>query len=96
MKSNNYGLHNGRIYKKLVDFYKKLVFIAQVRKYMLDLLGNFGIADVITHQIMQLTSLISDPACRLLEPTKIHFDFNKVSDRFCFDCERKIFIRIPK
>ena len=43
-----------------------------------------------------LTTLLSEPACQLLAPIKIDFNFIEVSDGFCFDIERKTFIRNPK
>ena len=63
---------------------------------MLNLLGNFEIADTITPLITQLTSLLSEPACPLLEPIKIDYNFIEVSDGFCFDIEGKKFLRNPK
>ena len=63
---------------------------------MLNLLGNFEIADVITPHIVQLTSLLSEHACRLLEPIKIDTNFIEVSDGLCFDIDGKKFIRNPK
>ena len=52
--------------------------------------------DITTPHITQLTSLLFDPACRLLEPIKMDYDFIGVSDGFCFDIEGKKFIRNPK
>ena len=43
-----------------------------------------------------LTSLLSQPACRLIEPIKLDFNFIEVSDGYCFDIQRKKFIRSPK
>ena len=43
-----------------------------------------------------LTTLLSEPACQLLAPIKIDFNFIEVSDGFCFDIERKTFFRNPK
>ena len=63
---------------------------------MLNLLGDFEIADIITPHITQLTSLLSGLACRLLEPIKTDYNFIEVSDGFCFDIEEKTFIRNPK
>ena len=62
----------------------------------MNLLGNFEIADIITPRITRLTSLLFEPACRLLEPIKIDFNFVEVSDGFCFDIEGKKFIKSPK
>ena len=53
-------------------------------------------ADIITPHITQLTSLLSESACRSLKPIKIDCNFIEVSDGFCFDIEGKRFIRNPK
>ena len=96
MKSNNYGLHDECIYKKLEECEYTYIYCTSVKNYLLNLLGNFDIADTITPHITQLTSLLSEPACQLLEPTKIDYNFIEVSDGFCFDIEGKKFIRNPK
>ena len=45
---------------------------------------------------MQPTNLLSEPACRLLEPINIDFDFVEVSDGFWFDMEGKNLIKNQK
>ena len=89
MKTKNYGLHDGCIYKKLEECEYTYIYCISVKNYLLNLLGSFQIADIITPCIMQLTSLLSEPACRLLEPIKIDYNFIQVSDGFCFDIEEK-------
>ena len=97
MISNNYGMHDAWcIYKKLEECEYTYTYCTSVKSYLLNLLGNLVIADIITPHIMQLVSLLSEPACRLLEPIKIDYNFIEVSDRFCFDIEEKKFIRNPK
>ena len=89
MKSNNYGLHDGCIYKKLEECEYTYIYCTSVKNYLLNLLGNFEIADIIAPHITQLTSLLS-------EPIKIYFNFVEVSDGFCFDIESKKFIKNPE
>ena len=96
MKSNNYGIHDGCIHKKLEECEYTYIYCASVKNYWLNLLGNFGFSDIITPHITQLTSLLSEPACRLLEPIKIDYNFIEASDGFCFDTDGKKFIRNPK
>ena len=96
MKSGNYGLHDGCIYKKLKECEYTYIYCTSVKNYLLNLLGNFKIADIKTPHITQITSLFSEPACRLLEPIKIYFNFIEVCDGFRFDIEEKKFIRNPK
>ena len=96
MKSNNYGLHDGCIYKKLEECEYTYIYCTNVKNYFLNLFGNFEIADIITPHITQLTGLLSEPVCQLLEPIKLYFKLVEVSDEFCFDVEGKKFIKNPK
>ena len=96
MKSNNYGLHDGCIYKKLEECEYTYIYCTGVKNNLLNLLGNFKIADIITPHITQLRNLLSESACRLLEPIKIDFKFVEVSDGFCSDIEGKKFNKNPK
>ena len=96
MKSNNYGLHDGCIYKTLEECEYTYTYCTSVKNYLLNLLSNFEIVDIITPHITQLTSLLSETACRLLEPIKIDHNFIEANDWFCFDIEGKKFIRYPK
>ena len=93
MKSNNYGLHDVRIYKKLEECEYTYIYCTSVKNYFLNLLDNFEITDMIAPHITQLTILLSEPACRLLEPIKIDCNFIEVSDGFCFDIEGRKIIR---
>ena len=45
MKSNNYGLHDGCIYKKLEECEYTYIYYTSVKNYLLNVLGNFEIAD---------------------------------------------------
>ena len=58
MKSNNYSLHDGGIYKKLEECEYTYIYCTSVKNYLLNLLANFQIADIITTHITQLTSVI--------------------------------------
>ena len=95
MKSNNDGLHDGCIYKKLEECEYIYIYCTSAKNYLLNLLDNFVIADIITPHLTQLTSLLSEPASRLLEPIKVDYSFIEVSDGFCFDIKGKKFIRNP-
>ena len=85
----------GAFDKKLEECKNTNIYCTSVKNYLLNLLGNFEIADVITPYITQLTSLLSEHTCWLLKPIKIGYNFIE-SDRFCFDIEGKKFIRNPK
>ena len=71
MKRNNYGLHDGCIYKKLEEFKYTYIYCRGVKNYCLNLLENFEIDNIIRPIITQLTNLLYETACRLLEPIKL-------------------------
>ena len=89
MKSTNFGLHDGCVYKKLDECEYTYIYCTTVKKYLLNLLGNYEIADVITPHISYLNGLLSDSACRLIEPIKIDYSFIEVRDGYCFDIENE-------
>ena len=95
MKSNNYGLCDVCIYKKR-EVWIHIYLLHKCKNYSLYLLGNFEIANIITPHITQLTNLLSEIACQLLEAIKIDFNFIEVRDQFRFDTELKKFIRNTK
>ena len=82
MKSDNCGLHDGCIYKKLEECEYTYIYCTSIKNYLLNLLGNFEIADIIAPHITQLTSLLS-------KPIKIYFNFVEISNGFCFDIKAK-------
>ena len=52
IKSNNYGLHIGSIYKKLEECEYRYIYCTSVKKkYLQNLLANFEIADAIVPHI---------------------------------------------
>ena len=55
MKSNNYGLQDGCIYKRLEECEYTYIYFASVKIYLLNILGNFEIADIIKSHITQVT-----------------------------------------
>ena len=50
-------------------------------------------ADLIAPHVTQLSALLSEPACRLIKPIEIDYNFIEVEDQYLFDIAGKRFIK---
>ena len=96
MNEGQYGLHEGCVYKKIKECEYTYIYCSDVKKYLMNLLGNDEVADVVTPYVSKLIGLLSEPSYRLIKPIKIDYNFIEVKDGFCFDISRKKFVRHPK
>ena len=62
-----------------------------MKDYLLNLLGN--VEDLIAPHVTQLTTLLSEPACRLIKPIEIDYNFIEVEHQHLFDIAGKRFIK---
>ena len=46
------------------------------------LVRNVQVVDLIAPHLTQLTTLLSEPACRLIKPIEIDYNFIEVEDRY--------------
>ena len=96
MHQSNYALHDGCVYRKVPESKYTYSYCVTVKVYLLNLLGNVEIADVIAPFLQMLTGLLSEPACRLIAPIKVEYNFIEVQPYgTCFDIERKNFVLDP-
>ena len=96
MEAKNYGIYRGRIYRKCDEAKHTMVFCCSVETFLLSILSNPNVADVVTPFVRLLTELLSKPACRLIKPIVIDFNFIEVlPDGFCFDIAKKTFTKDP-
>ena len=49
--------------------------------------------DLIDLHVQQLTTLLSEPACRLIKPIEIDYNFTEMEDQCLFDIADKRFIK---
>ena len=68
-----------------------------VKGYLLNLLGNVEIANVVASFLQMLTGLLSEPAaCRLIAPIKVEYNFIEVQPYgTCLNIVRKNFVLDP-
>ena len=58
----------GCVYKKIPEATYTYFYITSVKDYLLNLLENAEVADLIAPHVTQLATLLSEPACRLIKP----------------------------
>ena len=64
-----------------------------MKDYLLNLFGIVEVADLMASHVRQLTTLLSEPACRLIKPIEIDYNFIEVEDQYLFDTAGKRFIK---
>ena len=93
MKVYLFDILLGRVYKKIPEATYTYIYCISVKDYLLNVLGNVEVADLIASHVTQLTTLLSEPACRLIKPIEIDFNFIEVEDQYLFDIAGKRFIK---
>ena len=93
MKVYLFDILLGRVYKKISEATYSYTYCTSVKDYLLNLLGNVEVADLIASHVTQLTTLLSEPACRLIKPIEIDYNFIEVEDQYLFDIAGKRFIK---
>ena len=81
-----------RIYKKIPEATYTYIYCTSVKDYLLNLLGNVEVADLIASHVTQFT-ILSEPTCRLIKPIEIDYNFIEVEDQYLFDIAGKRFIK---
>ena len=96
MQAKGYGLYRGRIFRKAEDAIHTMVFCCSVETFLLAILSNQNVADLLTPYVGMLTKLLSKSACRLIKPISIDFNFIEVQPNgMCFDIMNKCFVKNP-
>ena len=93
MKVYLFDILIGRVYKKLPKATYTYIYCTSVKDYLLNLLGNIDVADLIAPHVTQLTTLLLNSACRLIKPIKIDYNFKEGEDEYLFDVAGKRFIK---
>ena len=93
MKVYLFDILLGRVYKKIPEATYTYIYCTSVKDYLLNLLGNVEVADLIASHVTQLTTLLSEPACRLIKPIEIDYNFIEVEDQYLFDIAGRRFIK---
>ena len=71
LKVYSYDILLGYVYKKIPEATYIYFYCTSVKDYLLNLLENVEVADLIAPHLTQLTTLLSEPAYRLIKPIEI-------------------------
>ena len=93
MKVYLFNILLGRVYKKIPEATYTYIYCTSVKDYLLNLLGNVGVADLIAPHVTQLTTLLSEPACRLIKQIEIDYNFIEVEHQYRFYIAGKRFTK---
>ena len=83
----------GCVYKKIPAATYTYIYCTSVKDYLQNLFRNVEAADLIVSHVTQLTTLLSEPACRLSKPIEIDYNFIEVEDQYLFDIAGRRFIK---
>ena len=83
----------GRIYKKIPEATYTYIYCTSVKNYLLNLPGNVEAANLIAPHVIQLTTLLSEPAFRLIKPIENDYNFIEVEHQYLFDVAGKRFTK---
>ena len=64
-----------------------------MKDFLLNLLKNVEVADLIASHLKQLLTLLSEPACRLIKTIEIDHNFIELEEQYLFDIAGKRFIK---
>ena len=78
MEKFSYALFDGCVYRKPEESCYTFVYCSTVHDFIHSILGNKEVAEAIASQTSTLVSLLSVPACQLIAPIKMDFDFIEV------------------
>ena len=97
MLETQFGLCDGTVYKKLQEAKYTYIYCSSVKVYLMSLLSNMDVADVLAPIMTQLCNLLSESSCRIITPIQIDYNFIEVlPSGTCFDIEKKKFVVDPK
>ena len=91
MKQEQCGIYDGFLYTLAPGSKFTFIYGSTIKDYLLSLLGNPEMREILLPFITQLTSLLSEPACRLIEPIRMNFNLIEVlPSGMCFNiCQKR-------
>ena len=92
MSAENCGVYDGYLYKLAPEAKFTFIYCCTMKDFLLSLLGNVEIADILLPFVGVITGLLSEPACRLIKPLTMDLNLIEVlPPGTCFDIKRKEF-----
>ena len=92
MKKRNYALYDGSIYRLAPDAKFTFVLCSNVKDFLLNMLGNTEVADIILPYMQMITGTLFDQACHLTQPISMAMNLIEVLPAgVCFNIKNKRF-----
>lgn len=96
MQKRNFGIRNGCIYKKPTEAKYTFVYCSSVEEFLLHSLKDEELRESIILHVNSLINLLSKPACKVIKPIEIDFNFIEcLPQGYCFDIFNKCFVKDP-
>lgn len=97
MVTQNCKIFDGNVYRLLGRSSCTYHYFSPMKSYLLGLLSNAELADNLISFIPQITSILSEPSCKMVEPLKFDFNYIEVLPKgYFFNIERKCFVKNPR
>lgn len=91
------AMYDGEVYKKVRDGKFTFIMYKSLSSYVMGLLSDVKVADVLVPHIKQIIDLLSDPECGMVKQLVIDFNFIECQPfGYCFNIEKKCFEKDPK
>ena len=78
MREFNYAFYDSCVYRKPPEAKFTYVFTCTVSEFIHFILGNREVAESLSSHTSTLISLLSNPACRLIKPIEIDYNYIEV------------------
>lgn len=91
MAEENCKLHKGFVYKFIPESTATYTFYKSVKDYIMRIIGNQDVADVICGVTWEVIKHLKEPSCRMISQLKINYNFIEVNDGMFFNIEKKSF-----
>jgi len=97
MEEHNCKLYRGHVYKLVPESTRTFSFYKSVNNYIMQLLGNPMVADVLAAHAYPVIRLLSEQSCRIIKQIRIDFNYIEVLPKgFFFNIRKKTFEENPK
>lgn len=95
MEEENCKLHQGYVYKFIPESTKTYTYYKPVKDFVMRLLGDPLVADVVANHVYEVSRLLAEKSCRVIKQLKLDYNFIEVIGGIFFNIEKKCFEEHP-
>lgn len=92
MKSCQYGLYRGKVYKKLDKAKYTYAFKCEARVFVNTLASNEHFKARLLREMKKVIEILSDPYCEVIRPLNINYDLIEVMNGQCWSIKERRFV----